>query len=148
MEQWEGGERNKAPPVYVLSTHSHTCNTFLHFSRAPDTAATRSKMMYASTKDFFKVSTRIFFQGEHKSQKGSLDGVGAEIQATELTKPSPCPDPTPPFRSQLGFPGRRGSGDTGDRGVRAGRERGQGASAPSAHQEIGKKKEGKGWHGR
>ena len=36
--------------------------------RAPDTAQTRTKMMYASTKDFLK---------------GFLDGVGAELQATE-----------------------------------------------------------------
>ena len=36
--------------------------------RAPDTAVTRTKMMYASTKDFLK---------------GFLDGVNSELQATE-----------------------------------------------------------------
>lgn len=36
--------------------------------RAPDSCGMRPKMMYASTKDFFK---------------GFLDGIGAELQANE-----------------------------------------------------------------
>ena len=38
-------------------------------TRAPDTARTKAKMMYASTKDFFK---------------GFLDGISVELQASEL----------------------------------------------------------------
>jgi hypothetical protein len=37
--------------------------------RAPDGAPVRNKMMYASTKDFMK---------------GFLEGIGAELQATDL----------------------------------------------------------------
>ena len=48
-------------------THTHT--THAHATiRAPDSCGTRPKMMYASTKDFFK---------------GFLDGIGAELQANE-----------------------------------------------------------------
>jgi cofilin len=36
--------------------------------RAPDNSGVKPKMMYASTKDFFK---------------GFLDGIGAELQANE-----------------------------------------------------------------
>jgi cofilin len=36
--------------------------------RAPDTARTKAKMMYASTKDYFK---------------GHLDGLSVELQASE-----------------------------------------------------------------
>lgn len=39
-----------------------------YFFRAPDSARVKSKMMYASTKDFFK---------------GYLDGLSIELQASE-----------------------------------------------------------------
>lgn len=41
----------------------------MYSHRAPDTANIRSKMMYASTKDFFR---------------GYLDGISVEFQASEL----------------------------------------------------------------
>ena len=44
------------------------CMIALHVCRAPDTAKIKAKMMYASTKDFFK---------------GHLDGVSIELQANE-----------------------------------------------------------------
>ena len=42
---------------------------FLLLSRAPDTARIKAKMMYASTKDFFK---------------GYLDGLSIELQGSDL----------------------------------------------------------------
>ena len=39
-----------------------------HLCRAPDTASIKSKMMYASTKEYFK---------------GYLDGLSIELQASE-----------------------------------------------------------------
>ena len=39
--------------------------------RAPDSSSIKSKMMYASTKDFLK---------------GFLDGIGAELQATDVSE--------------------------------------------------------------
>ena len=44
-------------------------NKLIFFNWAPDTARVKSKMMYASTKDFFK---------------GHLDGISAEFQASDL----------------------------------------------------------------
>lgn len=44
------------------------CVFSLACDRAPDSCGMRPKMMYASTKDFFK---------------GFLDGIGAELQANE-----------------------------------------------------------------
>lgn len=44
------------------------CVFLLSCDRAPDSCGMRPKMMYASTKDFFK---------------GFLDGIGAELQANE-----------------------------------------------------------------
>lgn len=47
----------------ILPSLPHCCPF-----RAPDTSGVKPKMMYASTKDFFK---------------GFLDGIGAELQANE-----------------------------------------------------------------
>ena len=44
-------------------------NKLIFFNWAPDTARVKSKMMYASTKDFFK---------------GHLDGISAEFEASDL----------------------------------------------------------------
>lgn len=44
-------------------------NKLVFFNWAPDSARVKSKMMYASTKDFFK---------------GHLEGISAEFQASEL----------------------------------------------------------------
>jgi Cofilin/tropomyosin-type actin-binding protein len=42
----------------------------LHFCRAPDTARIKSKMMYASTKDYFK---------------GFLEGLNIEMQVNDVS---------------------------------------------------------------
>lgn len=44
-------------------------NKLVFMNWSPDSAKVKSKMMYASTKDFFK---------------GHLDGISAEFQASEL----------------------------------------------------------------
>lgn len=44
-------------------------NKIVFFNWAPDNARVKSKMMYASTKDFFK---------------SHLDGISAEFQASEV----------------------------------------------------------------
>ena len=51
--------------VMVLDLHA---DRFWQLCRAPDTARIKSKMMYASTKEYFK---------------GYLDGLSIELQATE-----------------------------------------------------------------
>ena len=47
----------------------HVMNKLVFLNWAPDCARVKSKMMFASTKDFFK---------------GHLDGVSAEFQASDL----------------------------------------------------------------
>lgn len=47
----------------------HIMNKLVFFNWAPDNARVKSKMMYASTKDFFK---------------GHLDGISAEFQASDM----------------------------------------------------------------
>ena len=56
--------------AYTNTNHA-TLNKLVFFNWAPDSASTRTKMMYASTKDFFKAF---------------LDGIGAEVQASEASE--------------------------------------------------------------
>lgn len=55
--------------AYTNADTHQTVNKLVFINWAPDVASIRTKMMYASSKDFFK---------------GFLDGVGAEIQASEI----------------------------------------------------------------
>ena len=57
------------PPFALSSLLASTLTVRMLTRRAPDTARTKAKMMYASTKDFFK---------------GFLDGISVELQASEL----------------------------------------------------------------
>ena len=60
---------------YAVYDYEHTnsegrvFNKLVFLNWAPDAAAVKAKMMYASTKDFFR---------------GHLDGVAVELQASEL----------------------------------------------------------------
>ena len=62
------------PSSYAVYDYEHTnsegraFNKLVFLNWAPDAAAVKAKMMYASTKDFFR---------------GHLDGVAVELQASE-----------------------------------------------------------------
>ena len=57
--------------AYTNADTGVTLNKLVFINWAPDSASTRTKMMYASTKDFFKAF---------------LDGIGAEVQASEASE--------------------------------------------------------------
>mmetsp|Transcript_15940 Transcript_15940/g.34432 ORF Transcript_15940/g.34432 Transcript_15940/m.34432 type:complete len:317 (+) Transcript_15940:95-1045(+) len=57
--------------LYTNADTQQRINKLVFVNWAPDTAPTKAKMMYASTKDFFK---------------GYLDGVGCELQASERSE--------------------------------------------------------------
>eukprot|EP00798_Chlamydomonas_sp_ICE-L_P015749 gene15749-21872_t len=57
--------------AYANADTQQTINKLVFVNWAPEGSSTKAKMMYASTKDFFK---------------GYLDGIGAELQANEFSE--------------------------------------------------------------
>lgn len=57
--------------AYLNNDTNQTVNKLVFLHWAPDGSTTKGKMMYASTKDFLKTY---------------LDGLGAELQATEVAE--------------------------------------------------------------